>query len=51
MNWDMNKVTDLYVTKDTKTESYNTELRIKIKRPKSYNTEVSIIQKLTLRLK
>ena len=32
-----------------KLKSYNTELSIKIKTPKSYNKEVSIIRKLVLR--
>ena len=30
-------------------KSYNIELSIKIKTPKSYNKEVSVIQKLVLR--
>ena len=40
----MNKLTGLYVTIDVKIDVLsNTELSIKINRPKSYNTEVSII--------
>ena len=45
-------LTDLGVINDVKTpKSYNIELSIKIKRQKSHNTEVSIIQKLRLKMK
>ena len=44
------KEPSLIRVKIKRTKSYNTEVSIMIKRPKSYNTKVSIKQKLVLRL-